>query len=301
MKVLFVNHKQQQCGVYQFGKRVYELSRLSKLVNYTYIETDSFNEFLTHYNNAPDVIIYNWYPLTMSWLTEEFISTSKNVKHFFIFHDGNIRKNFDKYLFFGDYGSGVEFLKEKSFLLPRPLFKYYGTYSKNEFPTIGSFGFGGWQKGFTSIVEKVNAEFDNAIINIQMPFAYFGDRLGKETIKIAQKCRELNKKPGITLNIDHTFLSNAGTLEFLAKNDLNLFMYRAVNQGLSSAIDYAISVDRPFGITSDSMFKHVYTEEVDANTNTIMKLIGNTRSRSNLYNRWNPDNFYLEMDKIYAY
>lgn len=302
MKVLFLNHTQPACGVYQFGKRVYELSKNSKAVEYVYKELETTQEYLRYLEEEkPDVVLYNWYPVTMGWLVEPLITNNKSVKHYFLFHDGHVRQTFDKYIFSGAEGKDINFPKEKTAIVPRPLFKYDGEHPTNEKFTVGSFGFGGWQKGFVSLVERVNAEFYNAVINIQMPFAHFGDRAGVEAVKIADACRKANTNSGIELNIDHTFLSNEDTLKFLAKNDLNVFMYRSQNQGLSSVIDYALSVQRPVGITNDSMFKHMYKPQMDVNEFSLLQLKNmNTEHTQEFYDKWNPDNFSKEMDKIYA-
>lgn len=301
MKVLFVNHSQKQCGVYQFGKRVYELSKQSDKTEYHYIEVDSKESFTSQLSLVnPDVVLYNWYPVTMPWLSEEWVEKNKQIKHFFIFHDGNVRQNFDKYLFSGSWGKDLNFPIEKTVVLPRPLFKYDGDYPSNDILTVGSFGFGGWQKGFTTLVELVN-KFDKAVINIQMPFAYFGDREGVETRKIAEACRALNTNPNVTLNIDHSFLSDEDTLKFLAGNDINVFLYSSSNQGLSSVIDYALSVKRPIIINDDSMFKHIIKREICINYNSIENILElGTKPLEEFYERWNPDNFSKEMDKIYA-
>jgi hypothetical protein len=301
MKVLFVNSTQPVCGVYQFGKRVYELARMSNRVYYDYIEVDSREQFMTALSTSkPDVILYNWYPVTMSWLSEDMVLNNRHQKHFFIFHDGHVRQSFDKYLFSGAEGKDINFPLEKTAILPRPLFIYDGEYTKNDVPTIGSFGFGGWQKGFTNLVELVNDQFDAAVINIQMPFAYFGDRHGIETRKIANECRKLNRNPKIQLNIDHTFLSNDAILKFLAGNDINVFLYRSSNQGLSSVVDYALSVKRPVGITQDSMFKHIYKQEICTDFDSINNILDRgIQPLEEFYDRWNPQNFSVEMDKIY--
>ena len=301
MRVLFVNHKEEQCGVQQFGRRVYDLAKSSTKVEYTYIEPDSMDSMMYWVNFGKfTTIIYNWYPITMPWLPEYFVTSRKDIKHYFLYHDGHTRTNYDKYIFAGSVGKDISMPYEKMYVLPRPLFKYNGDYATNERPTIGSFGFGAWQKGFTNLVEKVNDEFDSAVINIHMPCAYFGDSKGIETAKIADKCRELNRKKGIELNITHNFFSdNNEVLKFLAGNDINIFMYHAQNQGLSSAFDYAISVERPVGITDDSMFKHAYREEIDAEKHSIRELLGGRKYRDELYRKWNPDNFSEEMDKIY--
>lgn len=300
-KVLLLNHSQTQCGVHQFGKRVYDLASQSRVVNYIYKELETKEEYYQILSEVnPDYIIYNWYPITMSWLTEETITSNTSTKHYFIFHDGFVRQNFDKYLFFGSEGKDINFPAKKTAILPRPLFKYSGEYRKNDIITIGSFGFGGWQKGFTNLVQLVNLAFDRATINIQMPFAYFGDREGVETRRIAEACHKLNTNPNVQLNIDHTFLSDDDTLKFLASNDLNAFLYASQNQGLSSVIDYALSVKRPIAITNDSMFKHIYKSEMSVYNFSLQEIINNGIEPLNeYYNKWKPINFSKEMDKLF--
>jgi hypothetical protein len=300
MTILFVNHTQKQCGVYQFGKRVYELSSTSKITDYYYLETETESEFMSKLEEVkPNVVIYNWYPVTMSWLSESFIEKRKDIKHLFIFHDGHMRLSFDKYIFSGSIGKNITLPDEKIFVLPRPLFVYEGEYATNNIVTIGSFGFGGWQKGFPELVKKVNDEFERAIININMSFAYFGDQFGVETRKIADACRKFNTNPGIELNIDHSFLSNDDILKFLASNDLNVFLYYSTNQGLSSVVDYALSVKRPIAISNDSMFKHLFKEEICSDYHSLKSILdAGIKPLQEFYDRWNPEDFSTRMDEL---
>lgn len=299
MKTLFVNHSQQRCGVYQFGKRVYELAKLSNKVQYDYIEVESLQEFEAHVSDV-DVILYNWYPVTMPWLSEEWVKSHPQYKHYFLFHDGNVRQNYDKYLFTGSEGKDTNFPVEKTHILPRPLFEFDVNHTSYDVFTVGSFGFGGWQKGFPQLVQLVNEQFEKAIINIQMPFAYFGDRYGTETRKIADACRKANANSNIVLNISHEFLSTEDTLKFLAGNTINIFLYKSQNQGLSSVIDYALSARRPIAIRNDSMFKHIYKPSIDAENFSLLEIASaGSGYVEELYNRWNPADFAGEMDKIY--
>ena len=131
-----------------------------------------------------------------------------------------------------------------------------------------------------------------------MPFAYFGDRSGVETRKIADDCMRINRH--VDLTIDHTFLSTDDTLRFLAGNDINVFLYHSSNQGLSSALDYALSVKRPIAITNDSMFKHIYLPQIDVGNRSLLEIKNSgTEHLKDFYDKWNPDNFHLEMDSIF--
>ena len=299
--VLFLNHSEQACGVYQFGKRVYNLASKGSRVNYIYRELNSkeeYNKILNEVN--PEFIVYNWYPVTMGWLTENMVTDNKRTKHYFIFHDGHVRQNFDKYLFSGDIGRDISFPPEKVVILPRPLLEYSGAYPENDIPTIGSFGFGGWHKGFHDISRHVARSYPKAIINILMPYAYFGDKDGIETRKIAEYCHTLNTYPDIKINISHDFRSDDEVLTFLAGNDLNIFLYVSSCQGLSSVVDYALSVKRPIAVMDDPMFKHIYNDNVGLEKKSVKDILENgVTPLQEFYDRWNPNNFSKEMDKLY--
>ena len=300
--VLVLNHSEKSCGVYQFCRRVYDLIKTSKNVNYIYKEVGSHAEYL-HIKKQinPDFILYNWHPLTMSWLTEDMVSTDKTTQHYFIYHDLSTRKNYDKYLFFGVFNpNNFNISEDRGVLLPRPLMEYKGEYRKNDVPNIGSFGFGFWDKGFPGLVTKVNKTFDNAVLNIHIPFAYFGDAQGKTALSIAEDCRKKNIKPGIQLNITHNFLDEQDMLTFLAGNDINVFNYGERAAGLSSVTDYALSVKRPMAITRCNMFKHLIKDDIILEKNSILEILNKgTAPLEDFYDRWSIDNFRKAMDNVF--
>jgi hypothetical protein len=54
MLVLFLNHKVQSCGVYQYGLRMYNILKKSNENKYIYCEIENYNE-------------YNDYPILKIW------------------------------------------------------------------------------------------------------------------------------------------------------------------------------------------------------------------------------------------
>ena len=95
--------------------------------------------------------------------------------------------------------------------------------SDNTKLNIGSFGFATNGKGFTNIIEKVQEEFGNAIINLNISFAKFGDENGENAREIVQIAQKKIKKKGINLNISHDHLTTEEILKFLSKNNLMFF------------------------------------------------------------------------------
>ena len=96
------------------------------------------------------------------------------------------------------FNRDIEDIKNEEWI---DILEYNGIYPENELPTIGSFGFGGWHKGFHDISRHVSRSYSKAIINILMPYAYFGDKDGIETRKIAEYCHALNTYHDIKINI----------------------------------------------------------------------------------------------------
>lgn len=256
MNVLFLNHKVTNCGVYQYGVRVYGILKNSKNVNYEYKEISNEEEYIHEVKNFNGSdILYNYHIATMSWLGPNTIN--KSFRNIGILHES------DGYFF------DIKLSLDE---LPRPLF--FGNYetSSNEFinysdgedvPIFGSFGFGFESKGFDKIVEIVNNQYDKAIIKFVTPVSYY-DSNGIYTIKqMFQKCNKNITKPGIKLLVSTDFLTNDEIALFLKSNTMNIFLYDKLDgRGISSVLDYAIASGKPLGISDSHMFRHVYGDEV---------------------------------------
>lgn len=284
--VLFVTHKtRKQCGVYDFGRQVFHA--LSGSVKYRFVkaECDSLAELLQSIETyRPDVIIYNYHPSVMPWVctrvakgiyrnnlagiravqmglihevTQQVADAATAYRTAWILGRSQKKLNslFDFYI-----------AADPTLLLKNPLvFKTGRLVPEYIIPTpppsvftVGSFGFATPKKGFEKIVQKVQEEFDQAIIRLNMPSADFGDKDGARARAIAEQCRKSVHKKGIQLDISHEFLTEDQLLEFLADNSMNVFMYENTGgRGISSALDYALAVKRPVAVTRCPMFRHI--------------------------------------------
>ena len=79
MSVIFFNHKIQNCGVYQYGKRLNDI--LQKSLDIIYIEIDKVEEYHQALKEYPHIkaIIYNYHQSTMSWLNNINIQKTKKI------------------------------------------------------------------------------------------------------------------------------------------------------------------------------------------------------------------------------
>lgn len=85
--VLIVSHKEQQCGIQQYGQNIAEALERSKNYNFFYMECSDKEELrmlIDIYN--PSAIIYNYYIYTMSWLNS-WITNSIPVPQLGIMHE----------------------------------------------------------------------------------------------------------------------------------------------------------------------------------------------------------------------
>jgi len=305
MKILFINHTQKQCGVYQYGKRVSDILISDNRYDFNYLETDNYKNFIDKVNEiSPDIIIYNWHSLTLGWLTTEITNSFNDVKQLYIFHEYVFPS------FFKHDGFIMSDLSEdennKKYSLPRPIFEKSLIKVKNDIIKIGSFGFGFENKGFEKICHIVNSQFDEAIIHLHITNAFFGDRDSITSNRVIERCKNIITKEKINLIITNNFMSNDEILEFLNSNTVNMFLYDNMSErGLSSTIDYAISVDTPLIINNSNMFRHILSDspEISIENNTINNIINlGIKPITHFREKWSNDNmrnkFYNIIQKI---
>lgn len=183
-KKIFLNHKPSNCGVYHYGRRVYEILKKSNL-GIIYKEVDQEPNL-----EGYEIAIYNYHQLTMPWLHK----IPEGIYSFVIPHC-QININFDKIIDINPKNS-----------IPRPIFEEF-TLSSNDFieyrneeiPIFGSFGFGFLSKGFDKIIKLVNEQYECAIIKFVIPYSTFGG------IQTNDDYLKSLVKPGIQILITHDF------------------------------------------------------------------------------------------------
>lgn len=259
--VLFVNHRDRQCGVFQFFKRLSEPVLKSVAFDAYYIDPGQEAEF-DHWLSllAPKIVVFNFYTsATMPWLTPQKVQQVKmRAKTACVFHEVPIEHMGFDLIYYQDPDS-----TDGGIALARPI----PTYTKNgyldhDIPVIGSFGFGLGGKGFTRLIDLVCEQFEYAHIRLNIPYAKFGDENGQGARSWAQSAREHLTNSGITLEVTHEFLDEPQLLNWLAHNDINCFCYdENYGRGISGTIDYALAVRRPIAITQSWQFKHIWSRD----------------------------------------
>jgi hypothetical protein len=268
-KVLFVTqtlgHK-AACGIGLIGKLVGESLVKSKKYDFEILYTDSEKDLEDKVvATSPAVIIYNYHSHTTPWIQKSKLRKRfSNIVHIMLHHDihqqiidsYNPRKNFGfRYLVTADptlRGNKHVFLVNR--LTPPYQPK---SYVDQGIPIIGFQGFGPRHKGIHKIAEKVQEEFDEAIIRLHIPFSFYGDPEGKEARNRVEEVRSIIKKPGIKVEASHELLSTDKIVEFLSENTINCYFYDYLpGAGLASSPDYALSARRPIAVTKSHQLRN---------------------------------------------
>lgn len=258
--ILFVNNTIENCGVHQYGQNTAFLLEQSTKYNFLYRECGTVAECVAESNaHSPLAIIYNYSGTTLGWCTDAMVSLLPNTKHMILYHEfGHPFTKFHRIISQDPTEPEVGNIRTT----PRLLFPYANTHPLPEVPTIGSFGFAFDVKGFERLINKVNADFDEAVVKLHMAPSAFGDPTGELSQSMLSKCRSL-AKPGISVEGSFSFKTRDDLIDWLGCNTINVFMYDVLpGRGISGVLDFAISSGRPIAITKSDMFRHIHPFEL---------------------------------------
>jgi len=313
IKVLYVNHRQQQCGVYEFGRSIGNVLTNSKKYDFKYCECDSLDELKKQFNAfGPKVIIYNYHPSTMKWISPKSRYDAPSTFKLNAIHIGTIHEVYQRV---ADEATDEIFdfhiASDPTLMLKNPIVFKTGrllpqkptqVIGNEKIPIIGSFGFATGGKGFDKIINLVQKEFDEAIIRLNIPYAKFGDETGEHAKRIAQQCRNLIYKKSVQLFIDHTYLEDKDLLTFLSSNSLNVFLYDDMpDRGISSATDWAIACGKPLAISKSRLFRHLFScmPSICIEENNLHQIISNgIISLHQIWNDWSKETMIWDYERI---
>ena len=292
MKIYYINSKQKNCGVYQYGLRIWDTLQHCDL-DIEYFEIETLQDFNQLNLSQVNVLFFNWIeggPTgPYGWLNHGLLQHIKNnfpdLKTVTIMHTPDFHTaTFDYYIDQDPLKNGFT----------RPLYKYdlSKPKPKHDVVHIGSFGFAGERKGFDDLVKLVNEQFETAQINIHITRAYYGDNDGIGQNADIERMRSVSLKPGIKLNITTEFLSNEEILDFCYNNDLMAFAYR-YGRDISGVPDYVISTNTPLAITNVGMFNPVYDPNIDMALHTLPEILEFNKSTNyveKLREEWSQEN-----------
>jgi hypothetical protein len=305
-RVLFISHPQEECGVHQFGKQVFDAISLSKKYDLFYQDVTTPKDLKDAIERVkPDAMIVNWYSQTLAQISPNDYRSAK-VPVIGIMHEvtDDVADKFDDSLFstYVVHDSTIWTVNPRVHLFPRPLITYTNTKPLPKITTIGSFGFATPSKNFEGLVSYVNSKFDECIIKLHMPNSWFADRDGSSARRVANACKSLITKPGIKLEVSFDFKTINETIDFLASNTINAFFYYPSNgRGISSAVDLAMASGRPVALCKVDMFRHLFDVKpsIFVEDNDIKTIISNgTAPFEHLKQKWTANNLCSSYEQL---
>ena len=301
MTALFLNHRQQRCGVYQMGRRIgLALSDAGVVTYCEAAELATAIEAAT--SQRPGAIIYNWHPATMPWAAELTRRLPK-TKHIGLIHEiapdaPATGSDLFPYRVVCDPSFPVD--NVSLFRSVRHIPRYEGEGARNEVFTVGSFGFAVGGKMFPTIVHAVGAEFPGAIVRLHIPRAFYGDDAGVLARRASAASRAV-MPGGVRVEVSHEFLEEEELIRWLAGNDLNVFFYEPnAGRGISSVLDYAIAAQQPIAINDSQMFRHVRARLGCHPTRTLRASAQSAGAVTRLHEEWTPERLVLDYRQMLA-
>ena len=226
-----------------------------------YVEIDENRREIT---GGYDFYAFNYHPATMGWLDVHSLGGWSAPKLAFVLEvlpDDPFpycpRDVFDAYC---ALDPTMRSRDRRVYAFPRPLeVASAGTLAREvpgDVPVIGTFGFATRGKGFERVVRAVNAEFDRAIIRLNIPFAAYADATHEYALALGKECQQL-AKPGVEVVVTHEFMPKEELIAWCRENTLNCFLYDRNVPGLAATTDQAISSGRPLAISANQTFRHI--------------------------------------------
>jgi len=300
MKIYFINSKTKNCGVYQYGLRIWDIIKESKL-DISYHEIETLEEFYKLDLNNVDILFFNWIEGGQTgpfgWYQNSVVLDIKenynHIKTITIMHTPDLwTATFNYYIDQNPLNNGFI----------RPLYKYDLNKPKpqHDITHIGSFGFAGDHKGFDDLVKLVNDQYEEAQINLHITRAHYGDVDGIHQQRIIDKINAIPLKTGIKLNITTNFINNDELLDFVYNNDIIILAYR-LGRDPSSLPDYPISANIPIAITNVGMFSHIYNENIDIALHTIPEILEYNKTYNyigKLREEWSRENLLETFESL---
>ncbi|MBC8032319.1 MAG: hypothetical protein H7Z16_19705 [Pyrinomonadaceae bacterium] len=304
--VLFVNYKEEQCGVYQWGKNILEAISKSQKYQFHYVEVLSLEELDSYVSESNcEAILYNYHPQTLTFINPFMARRYKQVNIALMHEMTQAEADMMPDGFFQHYVMGDPTLIENNpavFKTGRLILPYTNTKKVPDVVTIGTFGFSVGSKGYQRLIDVVQEEFDEAIIRIHIPSNGIIDADGAVAHRHAEECQRRIRKPGIRIQASHDFLDRNAMLDFLAGNTINAFLYDYLKvAGISSSPDHAMAVRRPMVVTKSIMFRHLQSvyPSITIEDSSLKEIIKNgTEPLSHLYSLWNEDNLRAEYENV---
>lgn len=303
--IIFVNTPHKACSVHNTGLNLWRILQTSKTYKFWYLVPENYEHLISVVRQfSSRIILNNHMPVTLPWLTQDVIRriAQQGIYQFAFLSHGMGHSGFDAYMI------PDTSLSRNGDIWPigRPLPSVYsGPKTVNKVPTIGSAGFLLPHKQFPVMVSRIIKEFKKAHIRLLIARA---DLAPYQLPDIAE-CKRLVSEAGknITLTIDTDYLPPDQLVNWLAANDLNVYIYSGGSGAPAPAMapDPALSARRPIAVTKAEpglKLFHNLNPSVCIEDNTLKTIIKNgIKPLEPLYIRFSDECVLSDIQEVIKY
>jgi len=287
IKLLFINHGHERCGIQQFGVSVKNALLKHTAIDLTYIESNDSRELIEFDFSGVSHVLFNHHSVTLYWLHQGIINfLADSGKKVFCISGHDQLSNFSRCKNIIPDPTGVDTDRDKFTGRILPSYPVFG--GPIDLPTIGSFGFGFPEKNFDRLADYVNSEFEEAKIRLHITGSHYGDPSGALADVVVSQIQS-KLKPSVQIELSTGFLSQESLVYWLSQNSVNAFLYNdQQGRGISSAVDFALASRRPVAVSNSYMFRHIRGDERNLVEKTSLKQIikNGTAHLQKLYKEW---------------
>ena len=306
-KGLFLNTEKAQCSIHESGLMIYNALCLSDNYQLDYREISPDKRT---YPDKYDFVLFNYHPYVMGWVDTKSVKKLPGLKATVVLetlpHNPFPMCPHDDFDVYCAIDPTMDIDMKSVYGFPRPLEPYLTKpYTEPEIPVIGTFGFATAGKGFESVVDAVNKEFDKAIVRINIPGGSYIH--AKKTILpskptysvgLAERCINVAKE-GIEVRITNDYMTKNQLIDWCAANTLNVFLYSRNQPGLSATTDQAISSGRPLAISTNETFRHIHWYVTPYPKRSLKEsIVKSIPEVLKMQDVWRPENFARLFEKM---
>jgi hypothetical protein len=317
-RVLFVTQtlgEKAACGIGLMGNLVGQTLLGHPNYDFSILYSDDLNEIAVKINETqPAIVIYNYHPYSTPWLENPVLrQTFPNVFHIKLDHEV-IQRTVDNFIPSTSDGwryvvaDAPDCVGTDNFFIVNRLLPATPTvkYTEPPKPIIGFQGFSAPYKGIARLAQQVNQEFDEAVIRLHMPYAYFIGRNGQDAEKRVAEVKSIITKPGIDIIYSHELLETQEIVDMMAQNTINCYFYDYLPEsGIASSPDYALAARRPIAVTRSNMMRNFWdiNPSVCIDTSSLKQIIANgTAPLEPLYAAYSVESVFADyktmLDKL---
>lgn len=304
MKIVgILTGSKQDCGIYYYARNLHNMLKQSNQNRYILLTCDSeieMKKLIQEYNL--DLVIYNWHPSTMRWLTQSTIDNTSIRQFMIIGHEGRFETrhfyNLEHYITIDVTAPDTE--KVHPGVRPVVIYDDIQYFPPSDILTIGTSGIGQHNKNLPTIIKIINQQFDEYVkLNVHFSPGFYTPLKDQGIINLIEQCKKLAKK---NVEIIYTIekFSEYDLIKWLNGNDINIYFYEHFDAvGVSGSTDRALSARKPIGVNTSNFFRHIISDDINIEKTPIKEIVAKGLTPiEKYYTMWNINTLLKQYDGL---